>query len=174
LHSRRGTRNCKKGNYKVIKSNRKISDGDTLQQNTESVKSPLSKLNERKARENNIIIHGIEEIVSENNETRKDHDNEKILEIMDTCKIVISDNKITRITRIGTFDKEKPKHPILVSFDNTANKKKLFKNIRNLHIKEKYKNVKITNDETRSERELESALWEEAKRLSDKELGDFI
>lgn len=139
----------------------------------ETVESVLTELNERKARENNIVIYGVQEIITEDDKERKHHDDMKVNNILETCKIpTTEENKVTKIVRIGKFDKDKAKRPMLVTFKNNATKGKLFKNIRFLGSKEELKHVSIGNDLTRNEREQEAALRNEAKRLSEEASGE--
>ena len=92
---------------------------------------------------------------------------------MQTCKIQTSEeNKILKLTRIGKSDKDKLKRPMLATFESIATKKQLFKNIRLLGANEELRNVSISNDLTRTEREQEAALRAEAKRLNDEASGD--
>ena len=139
----------------------------------ETVETVLSEINERKARENNIVIHGVQEILTEDEDARKQHDRMKVNNILQTCKIQTNEeNKILKLTRIGKFDKDKLKRPMLATFESIATKKQLFKNIRLLGANEELRNVSISNDLTRTEREQEAALRAEAKRLSDEASGD--
>ena len=136
----------------------------------ETVETVLSELNERKARENNIVVHGIPELVTEDDDERKRYDGRKIYDLLGTCKLQSAE--VTKIIRIGRFNKEKPKRPMLVTFETIATKRQLFKNIRLLHDNEDFKSVSINNDLTKSEREQEALLREEAKRLSEEASGD--
>ena len=139
----------------------------------DTVETVLTEINERKARENNIVIHGVQEILTEDEDARKQHDRMKVNNILQTCKIQTNEeNKITKLTRIGKFDKDKLKRPMLATFESIATKKQFFKNIRLLGANEELKNVSISNDLTRTEREQEAALRAEAKRLNDEASGD--
>ena len=157
-------------------SNGEINDNVSQVKNAkqpETVESVLSEINERKARENNIAVHGIQELVTEDDEERKRYDTTKVHELLDTCKVLsIQESTVKKVVRIGRFNKDKPKRPILVTFENIATKRQLFKNIRLLHDNEDFKSVSINNDLTKSEREQEAILRDEAKRLSEEASGD--
>ena len=90
----------------------------------ETEKSVLTKLNERKASKNNIMIHGVQEIFTEDDKDRKHYDDTKVNNILQTCKIqATEENKVTKIIRRGRFDMDKPKRPILITFKNIATKR---------------------------------------------------
>ena len=57
--------------------------------------------------------------------------------------------------------------PILLKFTDTTTKPEIFKNIRNLKAVKDCESVRIANDLTKRERDLEARLWKEAKNLTD-------
>lgn len=61
-------------------------DGNRKNNNAEaSVTEVVKELDERKNREKNIIIYGLEETNSEPREARHEHDQNKLLEVCATC-----------------------------------------------------------------------------------------
>jgi hypothetical protein len=127
----------------------------------------LTELEERRAKENNIVIHGIQELNSQIGTERKDHDTKEALNILKGCKMKEEKRKIVRVARLGRYDKDNTKRPLLVAFENIECKKELFRNIKNLQEDETFKDIRIKNDLTRTEREQEAKLREETKELNE-------
>lgn len=75
---------------------------------------------------------------------------------------------MTKVVRIGKFDSNKKKRPILVTLNSSDKKKELFKNISKLRESENenVNELKISNDLTKEERKNELKLYKEAKDLS--------
>ncbi|XP_069109401.1 uncharacterized protein MCAP_0864-like [Argopecten irradians] len=143
---------------------------------TTNTQEVLSELEDRKKRENNIICFGIEEQTSNEGSERKRKDEKTIRDILSACKL----NKelldsITKVVRLGKIKKPesnakenedaKPR-PILVSFGSIEDKKLFFKNIRELQTTKEYKSVRISNDLTKTERENEAKLRDDANRMN--------
>ncbi|KAK3104618.1 hypothetical protein FSP39_006297 [Pinctada imbricata] len=151
-------------------------EGDGTSQNKKEgvISSVFSEINERKQRENNIVIHGIEEAVSENASERVKHDKERIMEILNTCIGKTDDKQVVKVKRLGKYKPENPKRPLLATLPDTDTKKMLFQNIRKLATEgEKYKDVRISNDFTQAERDQERKLVSEMKELQ-KNSGEFL
>ena len=58
----------------------------TRSKQPETEKSLLTKLKERKARENNMI-HGVQEIITQDDKERNQYNDTKVNNILHTCKI---------------------------------------------------------------------------------------
>ena len=78
---------------------------------------------------------------------------------------------MTKIIRIGRFDKDKPKRPMLITFKNSSTKVQLFKNIRFLRSNEELKNISISISNDLTKKDQETALRNEAKRVNDEASG---
>lgn len=65
----------------------------------------MTEINDRKARENNFIIYGLDEIVSESREARTKHDTSKVLEIAKVCDTNLQAANITQMKRLGRYSK---------------------------------------------------------------------
>lgn len=133
-----------------------------------AVSEVISELKERKAREKNIVIYDSEEIDSDNKMERENHDLETVTQVFQACKLDIANSDITKVNRIGKFDKEKKKRPILATLESLEKKGELFKNITKLQDchDDKIRELKISNDLTKEERKNEQKLYTEAKRRS--------
>lgn len=143
--------------------------------NTEQVKTVMSEIGERKSRENNIVIYGIQEKDSPVSQVRMEHDKEAVSEILGICDIKPEEMQDAKPIRLGKVNKEKPHRPILIQLENQEMKGRLFKNAHKLRRPDNNKeNVRIANDLTKVEREIERKLYMEAKDLQSKEKGNFL
>lgn len=139
-----------------------------------TVSEVVDEIQERKSRENNIIIKGFPECDSENSEERKTYERNFVQELGKACNTNIEDKNIKIARRIGKYDKENQKRPLLVIFRENDTKRCLFKNINKINKNEKYTNIRVCNDLTKEERENERKLWELAKDLREQDTsGDF-
>lgn len=130
----------------------------------------LSEIEQRSRRVNNIVIHGVSESTSENREERISYDKQVIKDIFKTCEVKNDDSHITKAVRVGAFDKEKMKRPIIATLSKPEIKGELFRNAVKLNDSS-HKDVRIGNDLTKTERENEKKLHEKAKQMQ-AETGD--
>ncbi|XP_063427536.1 uncharacterized protein LOC134711038 [Mytilus trossulus] len=139
-----------------------------------TVTNVLEEINERKSRENNLIIFGIPEIDEENKEERENTDKERLNELIKDCKIQLDKENLKTIKRLGKFNTEKLNRPILVKLPSAEPKITLFRNIHYIKTNPKYAKVGVSNDLTQAEREQEKRLWEQAKKQTEEEIsGDY-
>ena len=146
------------------------------QHKKETVSTVIDELNERKTREKNVLIYGLKENVSEILQEREGHDIENILQLFKDAKITLEQENIQKTQRLGKFDKEKACRPLLVQLQSVEAKITLFKNIHYMYMKAlpKYKDINVSNDLTKNERARKKELWEEAKKMKDKDdSGDY-
>ena len=135
-------------------------DGDSV------ITSVFTEINERKQRENNIVVHGIREIDSESAEERVSHDKQQIVDILNTCTGSSDSKLVVKVNRPGKYNSDNPKRPILATLSDSGTKRKLFQNIRKLgDAGPMYKEVRIRNDFTKAKREQERKLVGEMKEL---------
>jgi hypothetical protein len=140
----------------------------------ETVSTVIDELNERKTKEKNLLIFGLKENVSEILQEREGHDIENILQLFKDAKITLEQENIQRTQRLGKFDKEKACRPLLVQLQSVEAKITLFKNIHYMKALPKYKDINVSNDLTKTERARKKELWEEAKKMKDKDdSGDY-
>lgn len=124
-----------------------------------SSNSVLIELNERRNRENNIVVYGAAE-------TNTALDRTFVLNLMRACELEVEEEQINSVGRLGKSVQGREKaRPMLVKFANGEIKKCLFKNLRKLKGKHEYDVVRIAHDLTRRERDHEAALWMQAKNL---------
>jgi ribosomal protein L33 len=147
---------------------------------TETPKGPelnelVGELNERKLRENNLIVYGVNETITTERTTRQEHDMERARKITQICDKNLGNEDVVKIIRLGKFEKTNPTRPLLVSLKSADMKAKIFKGAKSLIENEEYKNVKLANDLTKTERETEKQLYARARELTEKESsGEFM
>ena len=147
------------------------------QKKEETINTVMDEINERKARENNLIIFGLEELKSETKQERLEHDDQQVKQLFADCKITLHEDNIKKTRRLGKYDSksETSSRPLMVNMQSVEAKLMLFKNIHQIKNVPKYKTVNVSNDLTKAERENEKKLWIEAKKLQEKEeSGEYI
>lgn len=111
---------------------------------------------EKKARSNNVIIHGVAETTDDNAE---DYDINFINQLFKDINCTIA---TTIQERIGVKAPLK-KRPIKLTFKKRTEKEMLLNNLKLLKNVEKYKGMSVTEDFTKAERNLLSLWVEKAK-----------
>lgn len=123
----------------------------------------VSEINDRKARESNLVIYGIDEVGNKPFPERQDHDAEMAKEVIQSCGVTIDDGEVQRTARLGSYDKKRAQRPMLVVLKNPEKKKNIFIGGKTLRETEKFKKVSLSNDLTHAEREHDKKLYGEAK-----------
>lgn len=129
---------------------------------TGTVSDVIKEMEERRARENNVVIYGIEEFDSNNSNEKNQHDNTTVKEILQVCNTPPDSVVTTR--RLGRYNPEMRKRPILVVLDDA--RKKGQKNVKNLPTIQKFSQVIISNDLTKQQRLEDTTLRNKAKNLT--------
>ena len=113
----------------------------------------LAEETERKRRGQNLIIHGKEEIPSNDD---KEFINQMITDLQ------IGAVKFKQMERLGNINVGKMR-PIKLVFNNEEDQQKVFNNLRNLKGKTYYKGISVKEDYTYNERLLIKQFAEQAK-----------
>ena len=113
----------------------------------------LAEEAERKRRGKNLIIHGKEEMAS-------DEDSEFVNNMIKDLQI--GSVSIKQVDRIGQQKNER-KRPIKVVCNSEEDQQKVLTNMRNLKNKSSYKGISVTEDYTLNERILIKEFSEQAK-----------
>ena len=147
----------------------------TLTEYKEVMKSTLDHRKrteeEREKREGNLIIYQVEESDSVNAEDRKEYDtifcNALCVEGFKIEKVPTKN-----IIRLGKKDENDERiRPMKVVLENKNDKEKIMKNVNKLAKAEpKLKNISISHDYTKDEREAIKSKVAEAKEISEKDL----
>ena len=123
----------------------------------------VSEINERKARENNMIIYGAEESKSQLKTEKLKKDTATLNKIAEICDVDVEGEDVQKIIRLGP-KKENAVRPILVSFSSSETKKSLLRNAYKLKQQEdEYKDISLSHDMTKAERMEVKKLLAEAK-----------
>ncbi|KAG7153996.1 putative Endonuclease-reverse transcriptase-containing protein 11, partial [Homarus americanus] len=100
----------------------------------EPVGEHIEALNERKKRENNIVVYGVPESGSPTMSERIESDKSYALNLIKECGITSGQEIIIKVIRLGKFIQGKAR-PMLVKLSTADIKANLFRNIRNLQDK---------------------------------------
>ena len=122
----------------------------------------MNEENDKKNRENNLIIRGKQDI-SEEDDTAF---------VKDLIKeLCIGAIHPTSIMRIGTKTTERTR-PIKVTFKTSEDKYKMLNNLKALKGKEFYKSISVTHDFTLNEREMLNNFLRQAKEKNDMDTSE--
>ena len=107
-----------------------------------------------------MIIFNLTESTSQLKTTKKQHDEQQILELCTEIDHNFTETDIMHmeIHRLGKLSEDTSKFP------NSDNKRSILRNVHRLKNNEKFGNIKIDHDKTKQEREESKKLFEEAKR----------
>lgn len=120
---------------------------------------------ERKKRDNYIIIKGIKESTSVEEDLKKKEDLDQVLEIIAKLNIeVTEDSFISTTSRIGISEKDKTR-PVRIKFKSKQLRDQVIAESINLNKSDETKAYRIDPDRTFQQRQALSALYDEAKRL---------
>jgi len=169
-------------NVKRIESDTKKSFSDAVKQNiTEQNNSPNLRSiikdarneqqleeREKRLRKNNIIIHGIADPISEDEDQMKQRDKEFTENLFKAIKVDVTP---TVVQLIGKPEDHK-KRPIKVIFNSPADKEKIMQSLKNLKNNESYNGMSIMIDLTEGERALYKSWTEKAKQKNLDEPSD--
>ncbi|KAJ8014651.1 hypothetical protein DPEC_G00017850 [Dallia pectoralis] len=140
----------------------------------------LTELDERKSRERNIVLFGIKESEGDQREERQQLDVDAVKDVFKMCRARTTVDSFVRVSRLGKYSRsegaEEPAklgRPVLVTLQSMELKISLFRKILALHQTDKHRNVRLANDLTKTEREKEKELYEEAKEKQRKSPGEY-
>ena len=131
---------------------------------------------EKEARSNNIIIYRVPESTDTSFEGRQKHDKATIIDILrELIDKDFDETEIQKTFRLGKMNMEASKQrPILVQFVNRMTKNYLMNNLYYIK-KTPYKDIVISHDMTKNERDQCKKLVEEAKKKElEESSGEWI
>ena len=122
---------------------------DGSQEPNKDLHTPIiSKMNDRKSRENNPIVFGIQESKSEVNEERTIEDVKIVKDVLKVCGLEINDSSLSKVFRLGNLLKDKVR-PLLVTLHLPQDTNALiFRGCKNLKDRPEYNTVSVANDLT--------------------------
>ena len=154
----------------------------------EITRTVVNEINEQKARERNFVIHGLPEPAFASKEDRASEEKARLIKIAKVCQVEINQENISKVHRLGKYD-PKENRPVLVCLDDLEYKISLFRNFNKVReldpsednnenvlsqkeIKE-FKELNISHDMTKRQREEDKRLRAEAKKLQEQSQGKF-
>ena len=134
----------------------KITSNEVKEVIQNQVKEQNLEAKEREKRLNNVIIFNLTESTSQLKTTKKEHDEQQILELCTEIDHNFTETDIMHmeIHRLGKLseDTSNPR-PVQIKFPNSDNKRSILRNFHRLKNNEKFGNIKIDHDKTKQERE---------------------
>ena len=126
----------------------------------------LKEENDKKSRELNIIIHGVQESDKKAIDDRKKHDQDFAAHLFQDLEV--ENVAYKALYRLGKIDPNR-KRPLKLVMENAKAKDKVVNNLRKLKDNDKYSGISVTDDYTQSERKLIKDKVEEAKIKNNQE-----
>jgi len=153
-----------------------------MQRKVSETKDLYKEEQDKEARRNNIIIYKVSESEGTNFEERKVDDKRFALQLFSKMQAGVDEDDVKGVVRLGKWavsgnarPADAEPRPLLIQLSSRTAKSLIMENLYKLkHLEAKFKNVIISHDMTRKEREECKELVEEAKRKSEQALGDFI
>jgi hypothetical protein len=148
----------------------------SIQKMVDVTKSMAEEEKEKEARSNNIIIYRVPESTDTSFEGRQKHDKATIIDILrELIDKDLDETEIQKTFRLGKMNIDASKQrPILVQFVNRMTKNYLMNNLYYIK-KTHYKDIVISHDMTKNERDQCKKLVEEAKKKElEESSGEWI
>ena len=125
-------------------------------------------------RKRNIVIHKFEESKDESHDARIAHDMNFATTLV--REVLLVQSEVMEVRRLGKkMDTENPRRPLLVTFANEWEKRKVVDSLYKLkNAAAAFKAIRITEDLPKEERDEIKKLIEEAKNLTAKDSGNFF
>ena len=162
----------------AVKMNLKTKPTDENTPNTQTshiqVVEALDELKDRERRQNNIVITGLKESVSDDPIKRQEEDISKVKEMIEEMKV--QDASIIKAVRLGRRENATPDKPrlLLVMVDDIKQKKQLLVRAKGLRVIEKWKTIYISPDLTIKERHEGKLLRDKLKQLRNESKENYI
>lgn len=131
----------------------------------------FDELNDKKKRENNIVVYNIPESDSNMFQERIKYDRQIMKQILNACGV--HEEKMARVIRLGT-EKEGRRRPVLTVLTDPEVRNYIFRNVKELAKDDNLKNFRVAYDLTRRERQLDQELLKKAKNLMDTGKGKHV
>ena len=148
---------------RVDKVERKVEELDPAKIIQQSRDEMLREIRERESRKDNLIIHQVEEPTVGRGVERKEHDLNKVIEIMEFLNCPVKKEDIKFIFRAGERREDRPgPRPIILSMKNSGARNTILENTRKL-ASSRFERISITPDLTPLQRKEEDGLRKEAE-----------
>jgi hypothetical protein len=148
-------------------------DINKVQQVLDVTKKMAEEEKDRESRLNNVIIYRAPECTSA--EDRVKHDKAFCLGLFkDTLEVDMKEEDMKTVFRLGKRE-DNTCRPILVQFRDRSTKNHVMESLFKLrNASDKYKNISVSHDMTKNEREECKKLIEEGKLKQSQEQGEYI
>ena len=155
------------------KFERVTGDIDSVKKVLEETKQKALEEREKELRSNNIIIYRVPE-GAESRDDRNKSDKAFILELIsEALEIECHEGDIKKFFRIGK--KGEVARPLLIELKARVYKNRIMESLSKLReADEKFKNISVSHDMTKSERMECKTLVEEAKKKQNEEKGEWL
>lgn len=150
-------------------------DLDNVQKVLGETKKMAEEEKDKENRSCNIIIYRVEEKGSK--DERRGQDKKFCLELFkEGLDVEVKDDEIKSLFRLGKFDQNaQGPRPLLVQFRDKSVKNHIMESLSNLrNADDKYKNLSISHDLTKTERDECKNLVEQAKKKQSEEQGEYL
>jgi len=150
-------------------------DIDSMQKSVTDIKERIKENEDKLLKINNVILYNVAESDSDSAAERNADDTSFCGELMEKVwKVGYEVGDIVKVIRLGKHD-DKLKRSLLVEFANGHVKNVVINNVTNLRLaKDKFQGVTISHDMTVKEWEQCKLLVEEAKKMQNEEMGNYI
>ncbi len=133
----------------------------------------IREVKERESRKDNLIIFNVVEPKGMGASDLKNHDTQTFKDVCTVMSITVTNEDIKHLKRISVA-KEGKHRPIIVNLTPGTNKGQFFKNQPRLKGT-MYEKVSFANDLTKSQRETDALLREDAKRMTENDTtGKYV
>lgn len=150
-------------------------DLNRVQQVIEETKKLADEEKDREGRSNNIIIYRIPECSTADGRVK--HDKSFAIELFkEVLELDVEEEDMKSVFRLGKWDSNSTNRPLLIQFREKPTKNRIMETLFKLrNAPDKFKNLSITHDMTKSERIECKKLVEDAKKKeSDEPQGEYI
>lgn len=139
-----------------------------------NLKNVVKTVKDWEDRENNVVVHRLEESKAENIEVRKQDDVTGFLGVTnDICELDVSAEELGKVIRLGKKREDGSFRPLLVQIKSLSRKRQIMRNL--VKLREKRSDISVNHDMSKSEREHIRKLVVEADDLSKNEKsGEFV
>ena len=122
----------------------------------------IAEVKERETRQNNVIIHGIQESEEPEGAKRSEEDQTQVLKLLEEIGAKPPDEENITIKRLGKKTEDK-KRPIMIKCKDAETKKKIITNAKKLKASEEFSQIGISHDLTKNQREELKNLQKKAR-----------
>ena len=137
----------------------------------EAQNEQLAVENDKRSRANNLILHGVTELIDWDGYQAKQHDEDFIKTLIVTLGLTVTHKRVHRLGKRNPTN-DQSKRPMKLVMLNEEDKDRILENLKTLKGNETYKGISVTDDHTIQERNLIKQWVDKAKRANEEEPDD--